>query len=359
MNRDEVILALLDAAVDPTAWSNALQCLARWTSVRSINLDAYDLRHSRGNVSVAVGVDARYVEAYNSEAVAPNPLVEAARGRVATGDIRTVTDLVRWRDYESSELFQMLLKPSGHRHVAGIAVEVSAEAIAHVSFNKSDDAGEFSECELARLSDIQPWISRAYGIHRRLAATGARVAELSSLWDRVDHAVFLLDRNGQIRFANRAAESLLRWRIGLSEDNGRLVPVHPRARAVLKRALAAAAPLAQGATLFRLPRSPGQAALQATLFPHDDQTIGLLVSDPEAPLPLSVERLRGLFELTPAQARLVLALVQGQSLREHAEAELIGYETARTHLKHAMARNAWRRQGEMIAAVIRSALPLR
>jgi DNA-binding CsgD family transcriptional regulator len=38
------------------------------------------------------------------------------------------------------------------------------------------------------------------------------------------------------------------------------------------------------------------------------------------------------FELTPAEARLVLRLVAGESLRSAAQALNIGYETARTTL---------------------------
>jgi DNA-binding CsgD family transcriptional regulator len=49
--------------------------------------------------------------------------------------------------------------------------------------------------------------------------------------------------------------------------------------------------------------------------------------------------LRAEFGLTPAEARLVLRLVEGDSLRSSANALSIGYETARTTLKSVFPKN--------------------
>jgi DNA-binding CsgD family transcriptional regulator/PAS domain-containing protein len=355
---EELILALIDAGTDRSRWPRALEGLARYTGVRSVNLDVYDLRRSRGSVSAQHGIPLEYVDAYNAEAIDANPLVEAAHGQVCSGDIRTSSQLLSAAAYERSELFQMLLRPSGHGYVAGIALEVSESAIAHVSFNKAGDARDFSERDLDRLRSIQPWLTRAYRIHQRLSAAEQHASELSRLWDQVQHAVFVLDRQARIRFANRAAESLLRWRVGVCARAGRLRPLDARAAATLAAALNTPGNLALGAGSLRLPRGPGQAALVGTLFPIDEHCLGLLVSDPERGLDLPLEALQELFLLTQAEARLVLALVEGQTLREHADAEGIRYATARTHLKNAMSKNGWRRQAEMVAAVMRCLLPM-
>ena len=70
----------------------------------------------------------------------------------------------------------------------------------------------------------------------------------------------------------------------------------------------------------------------------------------------SIELLRCHFGLTPAEARLALHLVAGETLRS-AEAKLcITYETARTHLKNIFNKTGTSRQAELVIVIV-TALP--
>jgi DNA-binding CsgD family transcriptional regulator len=69
-----------------------------------------------------------------------------------------------------------------------------------------------------------------------------------------------------------------------------------------------------------------------------------------------IELLRSHFGLTPAEARLALHLVAGETLRS-AEVKLsISYETARTHLKNIFSKTGTCRQAELVVAIV-TALP--
>jgi DNA-binding CsgD family transcriptional regulator len=69
-----------------------------------------------------------------------------------------------------------------------------------------------------------------------------------------------------------------------------------------------------------------------------------------------IELLRSHFGLTPAEARLALHLVAGETLRS-AEVKLsISYETARTHLKNIFDKTGASRQAELVIAIV-TALP--
>jgi DNA-binding CsgD family transcriptional regulator len=63
------------------------------------------------------------------------------------------------------------------------------------------------------------------------------------------------------------------------------------------------------------------------------------------------------FGLTPAQSRLVLRLVAGDSLRLSAAALGIGYETARTTLKSVFRKTSTHRQAELVTMIIHAGLP--
>jgi DNA-binding CsgD family transcriptional regulator len=62
------------------------------------------------------------------------------------------------------------------------------------------------------------------------------------------------------------------------------------------------------------------------------------------------------FGLTPAEARLALHLVAGETLRSAAVKLSITYETARTHLKNIFNKTGTCRQAELVVVVV-TALP--
>jgi len=69
---------------------------------------------------------------------------------------------------------------------------------------------------------------------------------------------------------------------------------------------------------------------------------------------LQMEFLKNKFDLTPAEARLVVRLITGESLRPCAKALGIKYETVRTYLKSVFQKTKTRRQAELVLVVIRA-----
>jgi DNA-binding CsgD family transcriptional regulator len=80
------------------------------------------------------------------------------------------------------------------------------------------------------------------------------------------------------------------------------------------------------------------------------QTVADLIMDE------SIDRLRSHFGLTPAEARLALHLVTGETLRSAALKLRITYETARTSLKKIFRKTGTCRQAELVLAIL-TALP--
>src|SRR5262245_35879201 len=64
--------------------------------------------------------------------------------------------------------------------------------------------------------------------------------------------------------------------------------------------------------------------------------------------------LKDRFDLTPAEARLVVRLITGESLRPCANTLGIKYETVRTHLKSVFQKTGTHRQAELVTVVLRA-----
>jgi DNA-binding CsgD family transcriptional regulator len=74
----------------------------------------------------------------------------------------------------------------------------------------------------------------------------------------------------------------------------------------------------------------------------------------EEPEILQADFLETRFDLTPAQARLVVLLFAGTSLRSCAKALGIKYETARSYLKSVFQKTGTHRQAELVLTVFQA-----
>ena len=74
----------------------------------------------------------------------------------------------------------------------------------------------------------------------------------------------------------------------------------------------------------------------------------IIISDPENKAAIPAETLTVLFGLTPAEARLAIALANGNSLTEAADRHRVRHETARKQLKSIFIKTHTNRQGELL-----------
>jgi DNA-binding CsgD family transcriptional regulator len=84
----------------------------------------------------------------------------------------------------------------------------------------------------------------------------------------------------------------------------------------------------------------------------EDAAAALVCSDPDAAMADMGQQLQGMFGMTPAEARLTEALVQGQSLRQYADARRVTMSTVRTQLKAATGKTGTRRQADLVRIVL-------
>jgi DNA-binding CsgD family transcriptional regulator len=77
-----------------------------------------------------------------------------------------------------------------------------------------------------------------------------------------------------------------------------------------------------------------------------------MFSDPDARTSTSGQALIELYGLTPAEARLMAALVDGERLEDYAERQQISINTARTQSKQVFAKTGHGRQADLIREVL-------
>jgi DNA-binding CsgD family transcriptional regulator len=190
-----------------------------------------------------------------------------------------------------------------------------------------------------------------------------RIALLDELLEGLSVAVIAVSADGRIMFANGAGEAQMRAGEGILNSHGNLRPQHPHQTAALSLLIRSAAMNRASAT-----RSGGQINLvcsngtelpvlitpltQADVHcrtPLHAATLLFANRRKQAILPKSLSRR---FGLTPAQANLLAALINGHSLADYARDRNVSVGTVRTHLKQLFAKTGQRRQSDLIRLVL-------
>jgi DNA-binding CsgD family transcriptional regulator len=186
--------------------------------------------------------------------------------------------------------------------------------------------------------------------------------------DRSPFGMFVLDGSGRVRRTNRMADRILADRLGLCVLGGRLYGTHGAgARRLAELIAQAASPdpeVRSGGSMIlrvlgrRAPLSiivtPVQSARSA-VFGHAPGVL-VCVTDPDAQGRASADQLKELFCLTPAEARVALALLDGADTREAAQRLGVSFHTVRHQVQSMLDKTGAARQSDLVALLTRATL---
>lgn len=177
--------------------------------------------------------------------------------------------------------------------------------------------------------------------------------------DQLRHGMILVDRDGRLISANRAARAILAARDGLYEG-----PCGLRAETIglthrLRRMVAAAADATGTSASIALPGRVRSTPLSVGISPLRAGAALVLVADADnAPTP-SPEQLRCLYGLTDAESAVTVAVTRGEGLAAVAAGLGVGIATARTHLHHVFQKTGTRRQAQLVGLIVAGCIEFR
>src|SRR5690606_28051269 len=227
-------------------------------------------------------------------------------------------------------------------------------------------AGPYTARDVARFRRLTRHLITAVKVADRFAAARREANELRHVIDRLRFGVVLLADDGSVLEANAFAARLFQRREGLTVIQGQLVGMHRSGGTALPRALRAAIDVHRGVDADAsepcyLERGNGVQPLSALALPLakgrepfgvQRAAVALLVTDPVVDVVVPIERLRQRFRLTSSEARLAVALMRGQRLRDAAEQAGLTYETARWYLKSTFQKTGATRQADLVRLLL-------
>ena len=214
----------------------------------------------------------------------------------------------------------------------------------------------FGEEERARMRLILPHLSRSLGVMQRIRTIELTIATTLSALDRLSSGVLLLDGNGTVAFANRSAERMLKDGDGLrlrklsnTAGPGELVAESALSGKAISEAISASLNRDPYATphfskCVTVPRTSGIAnyTLQfSALGEHNEFgafAAIVFIADGAQEVDIDPALLQSAYGLTPAEAKVALALLAFSSAQEVADALGTSPHTVRTHVKQIYAK---------------------
>ncbi|THD63454.1 hypothetical protein [Phenylobacterium sp.] len=366
----EFLDLLYSAAVEPALWVPTLKRFADMIGGTSGLLS----RHNIVDGS-ASGVGTRYDPAvesiYNDYYADKNVLLKVADPgaflRSWAPRILTDEDWMPKEAFVRSEYYNDFLRPMEIHSVLMIRLAAIDQEVCALNINRPEPRGQFDRPDIEIATRLHPHLIRAFNLSDKLA-DGAQLSEgAASVFDGSPHGLFLLDAEGRVKRVNPAGEALARAGAGVAIIGGRLSATAAEAANRLAALIGAAASrdtarrtggsMALASPTLPTPLSVTVAPVRAGTAPlfASGRTVIVCVTDLGASIALSEQKLRDLFALTPAEAKVSAALFKDADPKKAAARLGISSRTLQVHLGHIFEKTGTNRQSELMRLMTRIA----
>ena len=380
----DLVALVYQAATNPDLWPIFLKRVSGFFGSGATALYLYDFASSAVHIDAHAGAslaefsnfDPMFIASaagyYSDKNVWVRNEAALQTGAAVTGGMLFPNDQL-----PKTEWYADWLRPQGYMYAIGGIVDRQGSLAVKFTSLRSRRAGEFEDSHLRLWAALVPHVRRACEIHRKLVDVFATRDGSLSMCDRLPFGIVFLDQFGRAIHVNRAALMIAQKRSGFAVNaSGAIACGLPAQASALNRLIADAVATAMGRShggggAMRITR-PGYAkSLSVQVSPLRIDGVEpfanwvrapvavLIVSDPDATGSASLDALQSLYKLTPAEARLAVALVSGQALGEYADERGIARSTATTHLKRVLGKMGARRQSDIVRELVNNPVVLR
>ncbi|HHT8991039.1 TPA: helix-turn-helix transcriptional regulator [Burkholderia cenocepacia] len=308
------------------------------------------------------------VASYNSYYYALDPFVNLPTDRVVTVD-----ELLGAGVWRNSAMYVEFLKPLDVGHLMGADLHTHDGVECRFRVCRSHRDHAFSATDKAVCNALLPHLKRAVRLHAKFGMVESERTLYASTIDRMLVGTAILDERGAIMKTNSVADEIFAECDGLRVRGGALEASYPLEDRKLQKLIRQVLAERTGSTpsvahAIAVPRPSGKPRLGVLIravplseWSEDNPrrpACAVFIRDAERKSQASHEIVRKLFDLTPAETALALALVNGQTLEEAADELAISKNTARSHLRAIFSKTGVTRQATLVRLLLNSVLSL-
>jgi DNA-binding CsgD family transcriptional regulator len=355
---------IYDAALDPALWPAVQEKICAFVRGRAAGLYWQDPAIRTGRLYYQCGVQPSYERLYFDKYIRMDPIAPALMF-LGVGETLCVPDVMSHEEFRKTRFYREWMRPQGFLDGVLANLDKSATSSAVFITLRHQDQGLVDDEMRRCVRLIIPHVRRAALIGKVIDLHKAEAATLADTLDGIASGMILVDATARITHANASAHVLLTRGDVLRALGGRLASSDAQTNQVFKDVFAAAGngDMAVGVKGIAVPlRSRDGDRYVAHVLPLTSgnrrragvtyaavAAVFVRKAGLEAPSP--PETLAQLYQLTPSEVRVLLAVVEVGGVPEVADMLGIAQTTAKTHLRHLFAKTGTRRQADLVKLV--------
>ena len=360
----ELLAAIYEGPLEAVPWKSALDLLRRHLRASYVTLmlrpPSADLAPLMVNSSGDWPIT-REAE-YNKHYYALDPFIDLPQDRVVT-----VQELIGEANWRESEFYKQFLKPLDILHALGADIRTDDGIECRLRVARPHREPPFSENDKALCTVVLPHLKRAVRLHSQLEGVDSERRLYAGTVDRMLVGTVMLDETGSVLKSNPVADEMIREGDGLRLVNGALradvAAENRELQRLVRQALNGGTPAVVNAISISRKATRGKLGVMIRSLPDAGSSktkrrpsVALFIRDAERKSEASREMVRRLFDLTPAESSLALALANGLTLDEAADGLNIRKNTARAHLRSIFSKIGVTRQTTLVRVLLSSVI---
>jgi DNA-binding CsgD family transcriptional regulator len=350
-----------DAALDPGRWPEAVGQACAFLDCRYGAFGAADIIRSELSFLVKWGYDEEDWQQYLTRYFHKNPF-NAGAFRTRPGDVFWASGDPSYASFLDTDFHREWAGPLGMIDSIQGTLDKTATGISLLTCVRHRDTGLATDREIRRMRLLLPHLRRALLIGQTIDLHKLRAAAFGEAMDRLAAGVFLVTPAGGLVHANRSGEAMIATGEPLHFSRGVLAAVDDRAQRALSEALGAsiggdvgiggsgiAVPLAgrdgKRYVAHVLPLGAGE---RRDAGARHSAAAAVFIREATIDLDAAIGAATQLYGLTPAEVRVVRAVIEVGGLP--AIAALLGTSrsTVKSQLEAIFKKTGTRRQAELV-----------
>jgi DNA-binding CsgD family transcriptional regulator len=361
---------IYDSVIDPAQRNHVLDKIASFTGGHSGGLLSKHSVSKSEALYCYVGADPDCLQVYSESYPKLDPTADSPCFGVE--QVVSATDLVPYEEFRRGRFYREWARPHGWVDVASAVVEKSATSCTFLGVVRHETNGLVDDEMRRRMALVIPHVRRALLIGKTIHRKQTEAACFSDVLDGLSSGMILVDAGGRIVHTNNAGNAILDAADFLRKVCGRLVAGDPAINAALREILVAAnaGDAALGVKGIALPLTAHDGERHvAHVLPLTSgarreaglayNAVAALFIRKASLEPFSPPEVIGeMYKLTPAELRVLLAIVDIGGVPEVAAALGVAVTTVKTHLSRLFEKTGVARQADLVKLVAGFSTPL-
>src|SRR5579862_6588332 len=344
---------IYDAALEPARWNDAVVSINEFVGTRACGIISKDSVSKVGETHYYCGADPHYIKLYSEGYCKYDPLSRLP----PLGQVVGLPDLVCYDDYCRGPFYQEWLRPQDCADTPNVLLDKSDCPVLLTFLVGGNDV--MGSDMRRRIAQVAPHAQRAVMINKTIEHKKSQISTFADALDGLNAGVFLVDGQCRIVHANMAAQDFLGEDDVLRSLGGQLAARDRKANHELRDGIAnLRSGMEAGSAAFSLTSNDGEqyvayvlplkSVVRTDAQAASKAVAAVFVRRVELPGQSYGGYIARAFGLTPAELRVLLAVVEVGGVPETSERLGVAETTVKTHLYRVFSKTGASRQADLV-----------